>query len=108
MLSGDVDIEPTEKCVADSNKITSSTLCAGPYMVNGCETDDGSPLVCRNKLYGLIDYRSPDYCSQTIINRLGTYVDLSQFNDWIIEHSAARRVSWTGILLVVSLIMTRN
>lgn len=82
--------------------MTSTTLCAGPYYVNGCETDDGSPLVCNNKLYGLIDYRSTEYCSMIMTNRLGTYIDLSEFHEWIAEHSASRRISISAASLVLS------
>lgn len=58
--------------------------------INSCETDDGGPLVENlsglSLLYGLIDYRSMGYCSRIITNRIGTYVDVSTYKDWIDEH----------------------
>lgn len=104
LLSGDVVIENRDECDVVSNKVTSTTLCAGPYFVNGCETDDGSPLVCNGKLYGLIDFRSDEYCSKIIMNRLGTYVDISQFHDWIQEHAASGRVVFSGLLILLSVV----
>lgn len=57
-----------------------------------CETDGGGPLVedlnGLNVLYGLIDYRADGYCRQIITNRMGTYVDVSKFYDWIEEHKS--------------------
>ena len=110
MLSGDVEIMPREACDVPSNKITKTTLCAGPYFVNGCETDSGSPLVCGNTLHALIDYRSAFYCSVTITNRLGTYIDLSEFSEWIMEQvSSAVKYSLNSLLVVtLSVIATNN
>lgn len=85
-----------------TNKITSTTLCAGPYFVNGCETDDGSPLLCDTKLHGLIDFRSTEYCSMIITNRLGTYIDLSEFHDWIAVHAASSGVALNTISVLLS------
>lgn len=99
LLSGDVIIESTDKCDVTDNKMTSTTLCAGPYFVNGCETDEGGPLVCNNKVHALIDYRSPHYCGSTNVNRLGTYVDLSEFRDWIAERASSKRVM-TGTAII--------
>lgn len=93
-----MEIEKKEKCDIPSNKITSSTICAGPYYVNGCETDDGFPLVCNGKVQGLIDFRSAEYCSMIIINRLGTYVDLSEFHEWIGEHSTSGTIMLSGVM----------
>lgn len=75
--------------------------------MNGCETDDGSPLVCNRKLFGLIDFRPNDYCSKTVFDRLGTYVDLSEFHDWISEHGdgASGRVAISGLMMIVSMIL---
>lgn len=106
LLSGEVIIESREKCDVTTNKITSTTLCAGPYFVNGCETDDGSPLVCNGKVHALIDFRLPRYCSEINPNRLGTYVDLSEFHGWIAEHSASANVAIkVSIIFLSSLII---
>ena len=78
-----------------------------------CETDDGGPLVYSlsglNLLYGLIDYRSVGYCSRIITNRLGTYVDVSTFYDWINEHknsSNRNSASISSVLLIFVIFMT--
>lgn len=101
LLSGDVVIAQREMCDAATNKITTSTICAGPYSVNGCETDDGAPLFCGKRLFALMDYRPPHYCSEIDTKRLGTYVDLSQFHDWISEHSAAGRNVFAALMIVL-------
>lgn len=101
MLSGEVEIEKIEKCDDASNKITSTTLCAGPYFVNGCETDDGSPMICNNKLHGLINFRPLHYCSAINPNRLGTYIDLSVYYDWIAEYSGSGNV-FLSLTIVLS------
>lgn len=88
LLSGDVEIEDVNECDTTMNKITTTTICAGPYQVNGCETDDGGPLICNGKVFGLIDYRHDGFCSRIYTNRLGTYVDISQYHDWIVDHSS--------------------
>lgn len=107
LLSGEVIIEKKENCDVTENKITSTTLCAGPYFVNGCETDDGSPLVCENKVHAMIDYRSSQYCAVTNVNRLGTYVDLSEFHDWIAEHAASKRIISSSSIIVLSMFMIK-
>lgn len=79
--------------------------------VFSCESDDGGPLVDSisgfNLLYGLIDSRSAGYCSRIIINRLGTYVNVSPFYDWINEHknSSNKNASISLILLIFSFFM---
>ncbi|XP_070495710.1 trypsin zeta-like [Chironomus tepperi] len=106
LLSGKVDIVSVEQCDTEHNKITSSTICAGPYFVNGCETDDGGPLVDDARggtLYGLIDARPAGYCSRIITNRLGTYVDVSQFYNWILEYNR-NSASCRSIISIIVLI----
>lgn len=76
-----------------------------------CETDDGGPLVFSlsglNLLYGLIDSRSVGYCSRIITNRLGTYVDISTFYDWINEHkNSSKSASISSVLLIFAIFMT--
>lgn len=39
LLSGNVTIVPVEQCETEHNKITLSTICAGPYFVNGYKRD---------------------------------------------------------------------
>lgn len=126
LLSGEVEVVSTEQCDTEHNKITSSTICAGPYFVNGyerdlnaslenesfmivifsCETDDGGPLVDDARggtLYGLIDARPAGYCSRIITNRLGTYVDVSQFYNWILEYNR-NSAACTNIISIIVLI----
>lgn len=87
LLTGEISIDDISACDTTTNKITSTTLCAGPYHVNGCETDDGAPLICGGRLFGLVDHRPQGYCSRIITSRLGTYVDISAYHDWISEYS---------------------
>lgn len=93
-------IAQREMCDVATNKITSTTICAGPYSVNGCESDDGAPLFCGKRLFALMDYRPQHYCSVIDTKRLGTYIDLSPFHDWISEHSAVGRTKF-GVFMIV-------
>jgi hypothetical protein len=107
LLSGDVEIEDISACDTTTNKITSTTICAGPYHVNGCETDDGGPVICNNKVVGLIDYRPEGYCSRIITNRLGTYVDIAAYHDWIIDNSSGVDKHVFNILLLCFILLIK-
>lgn len=76
-----------------------------------CETDDGGPLVAIfsgvSLLHGMIAYRESGYCSRIITNRLGTYVDVSQFGDWIFEHKNSTQTATFNLFLIsFSMIIT--
>ncbi|KAG5682949.1 hypothetical protein PVAND_012266 [Polypedilum vanderplanki] len=104
LLDGTVVVTAIENCDPAFNKITTTTICAGPYHVNGCETDDGAPLVTEDGiLYGLIDARPAGYCSKIITNRLGTYVDISKFYEWILEHNENSAIRGNKISLITIL-----
>jgi len=86
LLSGSVEIINLSNCNVYLNKLTSTSLCAGPFNVNGCESDDGGPLICNNVLSALIDYRMPGYCDVLYSNLYGTYNSLASFKAWITEN----------------------
>ena len=74
--------------------------------MNGCETDDGSPLVCSDIVHALVDFRPAHYCKEIITQRLGTYVDLSQFHGWISERAASNKVVIkASIILLTAMII---
>lgn len=100
LLSGDVVIEEKEKCDVTGNKVASTTICAGPNYVNGCETDAGGPLVCSNFVIALIDYRPPNFCSR-IQNVLGTYVGLAEFHSWIADQTGGSAMISLKFSLIV-------
>ena len=75
--------------------------------MNGCETDDGSPLVCSDKVHALVDFRPAHYCKEIITDRLGTYVDLSEFHDWISERSASNKVVIKASIILLSTMIMR-
>ncbi|CAO1386858.1 unnamed protein product [Diamesa serratosioi] len=108
LLKGDVEIVTKDFCsVSEFNTVTSTTLCAGPYNTNGCETDDGGPIMCGNTLYGIIDYRAKGFCNKILMNRLGTYIDIAQYHDWIMAHGASSRIIINGLLLLVSAVVIK-
>lgn len=86
LLSGDVLIESKEKCDVNGNKVTSTSICAGPIFINGCETDSGGPLTCQTSVFALIDYREPYFCSKVPVV-LGTYVGLAEYHSWIADQT---------------------
>lgn len=86
LLSGDVMIESKDKCDVNGNKVTSTSVCAGPIYINGCETDSGGPLVCQTSVFALIDYREPNFCAKVPVV-LGTYVGLAEYHSWIADQT---------------------
>lgn len=106
LLSGTVAITKRDRCNIPPNKLTTTTLCAGPYNVNGCEKDAGGPIVCDDMLYGLIDYRPPG-CTVNI-NRLGTYIDISNYYDWISErNSSTKTVYFSGTIILFCILIMK-
>ncbi|CAO1383660.1 unnamed protein product [Diamesa tonsa] len=102
LLKGDVQIVSKNLCRTSDNVVTDSTICAGPYNTNGCETDDGGPIMCGNTLHGLIAYRPKGFCSKTVLNRMGTYIDIAPYNDWIKATGASSITIINGFLLLIS------
>lgn len=56
-------------------------FCAGPSFFGGCQGDDGGAAVSKGLLYGLVDYRSSEYCQTSIPAHL--YVDVVAHREWI-------------------------
>lgn len=57
-------------------------FCAGPSFFGGCQGDDGGAVIANGLLYGLIDYRSAEYCLDT--NPVHLYVDVAgTHREWI-------------------------
>ena len=56
-------------------------FCAGPNYYGGCQGDDGGAVIAKGLLYGLIDYRSSDYCLTTETPHL--FVDIVEHREWI-------------------------
>lgn len=77
--------------------------------LKSCETDDGAPLASEDGiLYGLIDVRPAGYCSKIITNRLGTYVDVSIYYEWIMDHnqnSKSSRCAISSLILFFVLLL---
>lgn len=66
------------------------------------QTDDGGPIMCGNTLHGLIDYRAKGFCSRTVMNRMGTYIDIAPYHDWITANGASSKTIINGLLLLIS------
>lgn len=87
--------------VLDRNICTEASVnrfCAGPSFYGGCEGDDGGAVIADSKLYGLIDYRPPSYCTETHPAHL--YVDVSVYREWIVETINFGTQSTASVLLI--------
>lgn len=71
------------------------------------QTDDGGPIMCGNTLHGLIDFRAKGFCSKTVLNRMGTYVDIAPYNEWIKANGASSNTIINGLLLLISGIIVK-
>lgn len=58
-------------------------FCASPDFFGGCKGYDGGAVVDNKTLFGLIDYRSDDYCNESLDGHL--YIDITKYNEWIDE-----------------------
>lgn len=67
-------------------------ICAGPDFISGCSGDDGGPVICNNRLFGLIDFTDAHYCSQTVAGRHTPYINIPDYHEWIVETIAASPV----------------
>lgn len=98
---GQKEIQTGGITVLDRNICTEASInrfCAGPSFYGGCEGDDGGAVTVNNKLYGLIDYRLPGYCTETHPAHL--YVDVAAYREWILETINFGTKSTASILLI--------
>ena len=58
--------------------------------------------MCGNTLHGLIDHRAKGFCNKIVFNRLGTYIDIAPFHDWIKATGASPTIIINGFLLLIS------
>ena len=71
-------------------------------MCYSIQTDDGGPIMCGNTLHGLIDYRPTGFCNQIKMNRMGTYIDIAYYHDWIAVHGTSPKIMINSLLLLIS------
>lgn len=95
-------------------------FCAGPSYFGGCQGEDGGAVASSGQLYGLIDYRSSQYCSETRAAHL--YVDVFDYREWIASvigdstetttpsGSAAKSLSFvlTTLVVLITLILKQS
>jgi len=84
-------------------------FCAGPTFMGGCQGDDGGAVIANNTLYGLIDYRSADYCREEQPGHL--YINVADYSDWIrdtINSSSMLMASLLPMLLAAFLMKLTN
>lgn len=58
--------------------------------------------MCGNTLHGLIDYRAKGFCNKIVMNRMGTYINIAPFHDWIVATGASSKIIINGLLLLIS------
>lgn len=80
LLTGRIKIVDREACPQQ----LIHRFCAGPSYYGGCQGDEGGAVVNSSILYGLVDYRSSEYCEEEKPAHL--YVDVVGYRDWI-EHT---------------------
>lgn len=65
--------------------MNNSRICAGPDHVRACQYDDGGPLICNGTLFGLIDYKAPDHCTNVRAGKHDHYINIASFHSWIMS-----------------------
>lgn len=78
LLTGRITVVNRTEC---SETFAVNRFCAGPSFYGGCQGDDGGAVIANGKLYGLVDYRSSEYCLNTIPAHL--FVDVVAHREWI-------------------------
>ncbi|CAO1383641.1 unnamed protein product [Diamesa tonsa] len=80
LMKGSVNVVNTSLCFDFANRV-----CAGPDNIRGCPGDDGGPLICNNKVYGLIDFKNIDHCKVDNRGRYEYYINVADYYKWIME-----------------------
>lgn len=81
LLAGNINIVSNNICGNRPNQI-----CAGPDFISGCAGDDGGPVVCNDRLFGLIDFTDIHYCNNSLPGRHTSYISIANYHDWITLH----------------------
>jgi len=77
LLTGRITVVNRTEC----HETFVNRFCAGPRFFGGCQGDDGGAVVSKGLLYGLVDYRSSEYCQSSIPAHL--YIDVAAHREWI-------------------------
>lgn len=83
-MLGNITIANNGLCGNLANRI-----CAGPDFISGCAGDDGGPVVCDDRLYGLIDLTHVSYCNATFAGRHTSYINIADYYEWIVATMAS-------------------
>lgn len=100
------EIQTGQVTVLDRNicpQTFNSRFCAGPSFFGGCQGDDGGAVVFNQTLYGLVDYRSSDYCNEAGAEG-HLYVDIVEYREWIestVDRSSMIMISRALLVLIV-------
>ncbi|CAO1360598.1 unnamed protein product [Diamesa hyperborea] len=60
-------------------------VCAGPDFIRACQYDDGGPLICNGSLFGLIDYKTSDHCTNVRTGQHDHYINIATYHSWIMS-----------------------
>ena len=93
LLTGGITVLHRESCPQNLN----NRFCAGPSFFGGCQGDDGGAVVLNASLFGLIDFRTAEYCSGTYPGHL--YIKTTDYNEWIKEVINSSTTITTSFLL---------
>lgn len=83
-------------CKQMISRLAESTICTAGG-ASACKGDAGGPLVCHNRLVGIVSLGSG--CGQ--INLATAYTEIRQYYNWIKKNDGQKRVSNFWLLLVV-------
>lgn len=102
--AGQITVVDREIC----HQTFTDRFCAGPDFFGGCSGFDGGAVVNKNTLFGLIDYRSTDYCDESFQGHL--YVDITKYREWIDKASDAQAyfIRLSTIMITVVLVLIFN
>lgn len=63
--------------------IVNNLMCGnGPNRI--CAGDDGGPVFCNNRVFGLIGLTDIHYCSNSVSGRHTPYINIANYHDWIV------------------------
>lgn len=88
-------------------------ICAGPDHIRACQYDDGGPLICNLTLFGLIDFKTPDHCTNVRTGQHDHYINIASYHSWIMSivpspvSDGAKHTVFSYLLIVISVLVLK-